>query len=301
VTARVDDGRGGGTTCVADIHVASPPNHPPTISCSVSPSTIHPGDQVHIVATASDPDGDPLTFVWHSSVGQITGTGSEVELDTTGVAPSHYEVTGQVDDRRGGTANCQAEFNLEAPPPPPVEAKLAIRSIYFPTGLPSDAQPKAGLVQSQQGTLTSLASDFKEYIASRPDAHLILEGHADSRGSAKVNQRVSERRVEATKLFLVGLGISEASIETKSFGKEQAMTKEQVRELVAQHPNLSQEQKNKIIKNLRTVTLAQNRRVDITLSSTGQQSIRQFPFNAEDALTLLSSESGARPAAKKKP
>jgi hypothetical protein len=39
---------------------------------------------------------------------------------------------------------------------------------------------------------------------------------------------------------------------------------------------------------LEVVTLAQNRRVDITLSSTGQQSIRQFPFNAEDALTLLS-------------
>jgi outer membrane protein OmpA-like peptidoglycan-associated protein len=234
-------------------------------------------------------------------VGQIIGTGSDVELDTTGVAPSRYEVTGQVDDRRGGTANCQAEFNLEAPPPPPVQAKLAIRSIYFPTGLPSAAQPNAGLVESQQRTLTLLASDFKEYLASRPDAHLILEGHADSRGSAEVNQRVSGRRVEATKRFLVGLGIPEANVETKSFGEEQAMTEEQVRELVAQHPNLSQEQKDKIMKNLRTVTLAQNRRVDITLSSTGQQSIRQFPFNAEDALTLLSSESGTRPAVKRKP
>jgi hypothetical protein len=150
------------------------------------------------------------------------------------------------------------------------------------------AQPNAGLVESQQRTLTSLASDFKEYLASRP-------------GSAEVNQRVSGRRVEATKRFLVGLGIPEANLETKSFGEEQAMTEEQVRELVAQHPNLSQEQKDKIMKNLRTVTLAQNRRVDITLSSTGQQSVQQFPFSAEDALTLLSSESGTRPAVKKKP
>ena len=45
---------------------------------------------------------------------------------------------------------------------------------------------------------------------------------------------------------------------------------------------------------LKVVTLAQNRRVDLTLSATGQQSVRQFPFNAEDALTLLS------PATKKK-
>jgi len=67
------------------------------------------------VAAASDPDNDPLTFVWQSSVGKISGTGNEVYLDTTGVAPSRYVVTGQVDDGRGGTANCQAEFSVETP------------------------------------------------------------------------------------------------------------------------------------------------------------------------------------------
>jgi hypothetical protein len=80
------------------------------------------------------------------------------------------------------------------------------------------------------------------------------------------------------------------------------MTPEQVKALVEQHPNLTQEQRDKILSNLQTVTLAQNRRVDITLSSTGQQSVRQFPFNAEDSLTLLSPKvARAKPAAKKKP
>ena len=67
------------------------------------------------------------------------------------------------------------------------------------------------------------------------------------------------------------------------------MTPEQVKQLVEQHPNLSHEQKDKILKNLKVVTPAQDRRVDITLSSTGQRSVRQFPSNAEDALALLSS------------
>jgi len=300
VTTRVDDSHGGTATCVVDIHVEPRPNRPPTVSCSVTPTTVHSGDRVHIVATASDPDNNPLTFSWHSSVGQIIGSGAKVDLDTTGLSPARYMVTGQVDDGRGGTANCQEEFNVEAPPPPAVEPKLAIRSVYFLPNLPSRTMPNAGLAESQQGTLTSLASDFKEYLASRPNAHLVLAGHADPRGSTGFNQGLSARRVEATKQVLIGLGIPEANLETKAYGEEHALSEDEVRELVAQHPNLSQEQKDRISNNLRTVTLALNRRVDITLSNTGQQSVAQFPFNVEDALTQLRSEAGAKPAAKKK-
>jgi opacity protein-like surface antigen len=116
VTARVNDGRGGTTTCSVEIRVASrPTNRPPTISCALSPTTVHPGERVRVVAAASDPDNDPLTFVWQSSAGKISGSGAAVDLDTTGVSPTRYLVTGQVDDGRGGTASCQAEFNVETP------------------------------------------------------------------------------------------------------------------------------------------------------------------------------------------
>jgi outer membrane protein OmpA-like peptidoglycan-associated protein len=302
VTSRVDDGHGGTVSCSAEVRVNPQPNRPPTISCSATPSSVHPGDRVHITATASDPDNDPLTYTWQADGGRIVGSGAEVELDTGGVAPSRYTVKGLVDDGRGGTAVCRAEVSVEAPPPPAVEARLAIRSIYFPTALPTSGAPTSGLVESQQKTLTSLATDFKEYLASHPDAHLVLEGHADKRGTATFNQALSERRVEVTKRFLMGLGIPEANLQTKAYGEEENLTQDQVKQLVEQHPNLSQEQKDKILSKLQIVTLAQNRRVDITLSSTGQQSVRQFPFNAEDAMTLLSPNAGAaKPAAKKKP
>ena len=302
ISAHVSDGRGGTVSCSADAAVAPRPNRPPTMSCSVDPSSVHPGDRVRVTATASDPDNDPLAFTWHANGGQVVGSGAEVQLDTTGLAPGSYSVTGRVDDGRGGAADCQGGFSVQAVPPPAVEARLAIRSIYFPTALPSPGRPTVGLVESQQKTLTALANDFKEYLGTKPDAHLVLEGHSDHRGTPKFNKALSERRVQATKRFLIGLGIPEANLQTKALGEEENMTEDQVKQLVEQHPNLSQEQRDKILANLRIVTLAQNRRVDITLSSTGQQSVRQFPFNAEDSLTLLSPKvAGAKPAGKKKP
>ena len=51
--------------------------------------------------------------------------------------------------------------------------------------------------------------------------------------------------------------------------------------------------------------MASNRRVDVTLTTTGQTSVRQFPFNAEDALTLIGGRTpvkkAAAPATKKAP
>ena len=44
--------------------------------------------------------------------------------------------------------------------------------------------------------------------------------------------------------------------------------------------------------------MANNRRVDVTLSTTGEQSARRFPFSAKDALTLLSRGGGETPKKK---
>jgi hypothetical protein len=56
--------------------------------------------------------------------------------------------------------------------------------------------------------------------------------------------------------------------------------------------------------------LANNRRVDVTLSTTGQQSVRRYPFNAKDFLALINpkgvetktkGEEAKQPARKRKP
>ena len=199
---------------------------------------------------------------------------------------------------------------MENPPPPPVnpeivrlEARLSLHSVYFVTDYPKVANPKGGLLASQQKTLIALAADFKEYLQSKPDAHLILGGHADVRGSVEYNQALSERRVNRTKSFLIEQGVPEASIETKAFGKEHNLTDDEVKGEVESNPELTSEERQRVLRNMVTIKMASNRRVDVTLSTTGQTWVRQFPFNATDALTLIGGrESEAKKkAAPKKP
>jgi outer membrane protein OmpA-like peptidoglycan-associated protein len=299
VNVKVDDGKGGMASCAADIKVEEKPNHPPTASLSVVRTPILPGERTGVTCNASDPDNDPLTYSYTTTGGQIVGSGSNVQFDSAGLQPGNYTVKCAVNDGRGGTAD--ASGNVEVKEPPQVhelEAKLALHSIYFPTAQPTVAKPMGGLLPSQAATLDALASDYKQYLTYRPAAHLILEGHADVRGAKDYNEKLSERRVERAKRYLVEKGVPADHIQTKAFGFEKNMTSEEVKKLLDEDPELSPADKQKLIRNLLTVRLANNRRVDVTLSTTGEQSVRRFPFNAKDALTLLSRTGAEKGAAK---
>jgi outer membrane protein OmpA-like peptidoglycan-associated protein len=292
VEVKVNDGKGGSASCAADIKVEEKPNHPPTAALSIERSPILPGERTGVTCNGSDPDNDPLTYSYTTTGGQIVGSGATVQFDATGLKPGSYSVKCAVNDGRGGTA--ETTGNVEVKEPPEVkqikqlEAKLALHSIYFPTLQPTVAKPMGGLQPSQAATLDALASDFLQYLKYRPDAHLILEGHADLRGAKDFNIKLSERRVDRTKSYLVEKGVPADHLETRAFGFEKNMTSEEVKKLIEADPDLNPAEKQKILKNLLTVRLANNRRDDVTLSTTGEQSVRRFPFSAKDALTLLS-------------
>jgi outer membrane protein OmpA-like peptidoglycan-associated protein len=284
------------------------PKNPPTINCSASPSTLAVGDSATITCNASSPDGVPVTVSnWTSTGGTVNGSGSTATLNTAGTSPGSIAVTATATDTRGLSAQGSTELTLQNPPPPPVspeiialEARLALHSIYFPTGQPPANHPKGGLVPSQQKTLLTLATDFKKYLESKPDAHLILEGHADVRGSDAYNQTLSERRVARVKSYLVENGVPEASIETVAFGKQRNLTVDEVKQSIENNPELTSEERQRALKRIMVLKWASNRRVDVTLKTAGktESSVRQFPFNAADSLTLIGGREGE---AKKKP
>ena len=301
VKAEVKEGRKAGKeglkpgqTADASASFTVKPFDPPTIACAASPTDLKPGDTSAITATGVSPQNRPLTYSYSAASGSVTGSGATATFNSAGAPTGTVAITCTVADDKGQTATANTIVTIAAPPtptPPPeqvrLEARLALHSIFFPTAQPRTEHPEGGLVASQQQTLITLATDFKSYLTFKPDAHLTLSGHADARGSVDVNQALSERRVVRTKQFMVEQGVPEASIETRSLGKDQELTDSQVKELVEQNPDLSVADREKILRDLTVIVLAQNRRVDITLSTTGQQSVRLYPFNAADSLTLL--------------
>jgi outer membrane protein OmpA-like peptidoglycan-associated protein len=303
VNVKVDNGHGGTATCAVDVAVNKRPIRPPTISCAPERSPITSGERVAINSTATDPQDLPLTYSYSATGGQVSGTGPTGEFDSTGLAAGSYTVTCTADNREGGRTSATTTVDVQAPKE--LEARLALHSIYFPTDRPSVANPTGGLLESQQKRLDSLASDFLQYLKYKSDAKLILTGHADKRGPAAYNLKLSERRVESVRHYLVEHGVPADHFETKALGEEQNLTADQVKALVEQSTTLSDETKQKILKNLPTIVLANNRRVDLTLSTTGQQSVLGLPFNAEDAAELISRTppppKGAKPAPKKTP
>jgi len=286
-----------------------PPKNPPTVSLSASPADLVTGGTSNVSASCSSPDGVPVSVAnWTSTAGTVSGSGNSATLNTAGLPAGPVTVTATCTDSRGLTSQSTTQVMVENPPPPPVdkalEARLSLHSVYFPTAMPPVTDPNAGLVASQQKTLTDLAADFQTYLKSKPDAHLILEGHADPRGGVQYNQALSERRVARVKNFLIEHGVAESMIETKALGDQHNLTADEVKESLDQNPQLTKEERARTLRNMKTIILASNRRVDARLSTTGEVSIRQFPFNAEDALTLIGGRTpvkGAAPAKKAAP
>ncbi|MGH1462534.1 MAG: peptidoglycan-associated lipoprotein Pal [Neptuniibacter sp.] len=58
------------------------------------------------------------------------------------------------------------------------------------------------------------------YLANNPTAQVVLEGHADERGTREYNMALGERRAKAVSRFLQVNGVSAAQVETVSFGEE---------------------------------------------------------------------------------
>lgn len=59
-----------------------------------------------------------------------------------------------------------------------------------------------------------------QWMRQYPSVNLIIEGHADERGTREYNLALGDRRASAVKNYMVSLGISPSRVSTISYGKE---------------------------------------------------------------------------------
>ena len=78
------------------------------------------------------------------------------------------------------------------------------------------------LSEDAQADLRLQAAWLDQY----PGTTVVIEGHADERGTREYNLALGQRRAESARAYLVSLGVDPARIRTISYGKERPVAPE---------------------------------------------------------------------------
>ena len=107
----------------------------------------------------------------------------------------------------------------EPPPPPPKpikKAKLVGKKIVITEKVMFDYN-KATIKAESNGLLNDVAEIIKKYPTLKKIA---VEGHTDGDGSARYNKKLSQKRADAVKEFLVAAGVEEERLDAIGHGEE---------------------------------------------------------------------------------
>lgn len=109
------------------------------------------------------------------------------------------------------------------PPPPPrvptedeIFAKKTADELTKEFGVAYFLYDKAELSETARATLQKNSDLMKRWTSIR----VMIEGHADSRGTNEYNQALGERRAAAARDYIISLGIPAARITIVSKGEE---------------------------------------------------------------------------------
>ncbi len=283
----VAQGPGGKVTRTATIDV----NSEPVVTLTANEQEVH----FHKIGDKVVQD-DPVTLNWSAKYANqvtITPLGTESPTGSKTVTPQPAQTAvGPVNETVnytlaasnpcGGTTTKTAAIRIVGSIDPAPAVTLA--SIFYPTNYPARAHPRVGLVATEKAELRQAANRFKDHEEYVNDhASLTVVGHADIRGPQSYNLKLSQRRADLVKNYLVAQGISADKIQVRAEGKKQELSRSEVAKLQKQDP----EQPDKwMTHNAKSTWLAYNRRVDIILEPGNAPSTEAFPNAASDARLL---------------
>jgi peptidoglycan-associated lipoprotein len=131
-----------------------------------------------------------------------------------------------------------AEKPATTPPPPPAPTPPATPAPppEKPAEETLDSLTKSGVLKPVFFAYDSVVLDEAaravlqknvEYLKGRPTAKVMVEGHADSRGTNEYNLALTDRRAAAVKSYVVSLGVAADRVSTVAKGEEQPFCKEE--------------------------------------------------------------------------
>ena len=111
--------------------IAPPP--PVQYACTITPSSVFPGEQVTVTGTATNlnPKKTPA-YSWSGQGLTVGGTSPTSTIDTGGLQPGSYTVTGTATDpkeKKNNTASCNGSFTVKQPHPPTASCSASPDSV----------------------------------------------------------------------------------------------------------------------------------------------------------------------------
>lgn len=197
-------------TCNASFTVKQP--QPPTVSCSASPSSVQVNGPSTISMSATDPQGWPLTYSWSSTAGNISGSGTSANLDSSGAAGgSTITVTGTATDSRGLSGTCNAMVSVLAPPPP-----VTVNEVSVVGECKFKDRKRPWRVDNE---CKAVLDDVALRLQREPNGKLVVVGYAVEEEKIKYTQLDGQRAVNVKYYLTSGEGgqkIDPASIEPRT-------------------------------------------------------------------------------------
>jgi outer membrane protein OmpA-like peptidoglycan-associated protein len=203
LTSRVENGAGNTSSCSANVVVEPKPAPPaPTMSCTANPSSVLAGERATVTANVNDPSGSALTYTWQTNGGQIVGDGASVQLDTSGLQPGTYAVTGRAENVAHAACDCTANLTVQAPAPVPQASKVS--ACDFTVGSArADNLCKRNL------------DDVAVRLQSDPKSKVVLTGYADPK-ELHANKLATQRGEICKKYLDDKAGIDASRVEVRT-------------------------------------------------------------------------------------
>lgn len=171
----------------------------PTDTLSVTPASVVAGQSATLAwssQNATDCNIEP-------GIGAVKPQGS---LTVTPAQDTRYDLSCSGE---GGVARSAASIAVSAPAPvvAPKLCSPTVIDVEFDTNK-SDIKPQ------YHGELKKVA----DFLAEFPKAKGVIEGHTDSVGDKASNMKLSQRRADSVRSYLIKLGVAPERLEAKGYG-----------------------------------------------------------------------------------